>query len=248
MDNIMQESRNSLPESNLEQNRYHGLVSPKRKRSKATEAGGDRARMRLDEINQDTSECICNSALILTGPKVVISAKNDIHVQPNPPSSSLTDEFESITDHFKAFAKKQDDLSDISEDDETTQLNALLGTITECKRFLASVKKNAVAYRDSTTELRAKLRVAETESKESAAAFTEEIRYLKKDIRARDDEIARARGVTDRLRRQKDQNAKLGLTNSKLESRMKMQSEKLKKLEDWRTQMRRMLSEGDAES
>ncbi|TGO13728.1 hypothetical protein BTUL_0064g00290 [Botrytis tulipae] len=242
MDNTI----NSLPESNSEQN--HGLVFPKRKRSKATEAGGDRTRVRLDANSQDTSKRICNSAPITTGPKVVISAKNDIHVQPNSPLSSLINEFESITDRFIDFTKKQDDLSDMSEDDETTQLNALLGTITECERFLASVKKNAVAYRDSTTELRAKLRVAKTESNESAAAFTGEIRYLKKDIRARDDEIARLRGVTDRLSRHKDQNAKLVLRNSKLGSKMQIQSAKLKELEDWRTQMRRMLSEGDAES
>ncbi|TGO65828.1 hypothetical protein BOTNAR_0074g00010 [Botryotinia narcissicola] len=136
----------------------------------------------------------------------------------------------------------------MSEDDKTTQLNTLLGTITECERFLASVKKNAVAYRDSTAELRAKLQVAETESKESAAAFTGEMMYLKKDIRARDDEIARLRGVNDRLSRQKDQNAKLVLRNLELESTMEVQSAKLKKLEDWRTQMRRMLSEGGAES
>ncbi|KAF7949424.1 uncharacterized protein EAE97_002933 [Botrytis byssoidea] len=248
METTMQESGNSLPESNSEQNMYYDLVFPKRKRSKATEAGGDRARMRLDEINQGTGKRTCNSAPIPTCPRVVISAKNDIHVQPNPPSSSLINEFESITDHFIDFTNKQDDLSDISEDDETTQLNTLLGTITECERFLASVKKNAVAYRDSTAELRAKLQVADTESKESAAAFTGEIMYLKKDIKARDDEIARLRGVTDRLSRQKHQNAKLVLRNAKLESTVEVQSAKLKKLENWRTQMRRILSEEDAES
>ncbi|TGO33297.1 hypothetical protein BHYA_0254g00120 [Botrytis hyacinthi] len=191
MDTTIQESRNSLPESNLEHNIYYGAVFPKRKGSKAMEAVGDRARMRLDAIIQDTSK---------------------LHP------------------------------------DETTPLNTLLGAITECERFLASVKKNAVAYRDSTAKLRAKLRVAETESKKSAAAFTGEIMYLKKDIRARDDEIARLRGETDRLSQQRDKNAKLVLRNLELASTMELQSAKLKKLEDWRTQMRWMLSEGDAES
>ncbi|THV54160.1 hypothetical protein BGAL_0033g00330 [Botrytis galanthina] len=248
MDTTIQESRYSLPESNSEHNIYYGIVFPKRKRSKATETGGDRARMRLDAINQDTSKRVCNSASISTGPRVIVSAKNDIPVQPSLPSSSLNNEFESITGHFTDLTKKQNGLSDISEDDETTSLNTLLGTITECERSLASVKKNAVAYRDSTAELRAKLRVAETESKESTAAFSGEIMNLKKDIRARDDEIARLRGETDKLSRQKDKNAKLVLRNSKLESKMEVQPAKLKELEDWRIRMRRMLSEGDAPS
>lgn len=72
--------------------------------------------------------------------------------------------------------------------------------------------------------------------------------YLKKDIRARDDEIARLRGEIDKLSRQEDKNAKLVLRNSKLESTMEVRSAKLKELEDWRMRMRRMLSEGDARS
>ncbi|KAF5878045.1 uncharacterized protein Bfra_000212 [Botrytis fragariae] len=115
---------------------------------------------------------ICNPASIPTSPGIFKSAKNDIPTQPNLPSSSLNNEIESITDHFIDLTKKHDKLSDISEDDETTPLITLFGTIIECERFLASVKQNAVAYRDSTAELRAKLRVAETESKELAAAFT----------------------------------------------------------------------------
>lgn len=54
MDTTIQESRNPLPESNSEHNTIYGTVFLKRKRSEATE-GGDKARMRLDAINQDTS-------------------------------------------------------------------------------------------------------------------------------------------------------------------------------------------------
>ncbi|KAF7894532.1 uncharacterized protein EAF01_009983 [Botrytis porri] len=131
---------------------------------------------------------------------------------------------------------------------ETAPLSTLLSTISECERFLAPVKKNAVAYRDSIAELRTKLRVAETELKQLAAASTGEIVYLKKDIRGRHDEIARLRGKTDRLNLQKDKIAKLAQRNLELESTMEKQSAKLKEVGDWRMQMRRMLSGGDAES
>lgn len=84
--------------------------------------------------------------------------------------------------------------------------------------------------------------------KESAAAFSEEIAYFKEDVTARDNEIARLRGNTDKLSGERDKNAKLVQRNLELESMMEKQSAKLKELEDWRNQMRRMLSGGDDES
>ncbi|KAM0155261.1 hypothetical protein ACHAQE_006861 [Botrytis cinerea] len=105
-------------------------------------------------------------------------------------------------------------------------------------------KTKAIAHQRSTAELRAKLQVAETALKESAAAFSEEIAYFKEDVTARDNEIARLRGDADKSSGERNKIAKLVQRNLELESMMEKQSAKLTKLEDWRFQMRRMLSGG----
>ncbi|KAM0163792.1 hypothetical protein ACHAPG_000945 [Botrytis cinerea] len=125
-----------------------------------------------------------------------------------------------------------------------TPLETLLSTITEGEKFLTSVKTKAIAHQRSTAELRAKLQVAETALKESAAAFSEEIAYFKEDVTARDNEIARLRGDADKSSGERNKIAKLVQRNLELESMMEKQSAKLTKLEDWRFQMRRMLSGG----
>ncbi|KAM0141598.1 hypothetical protein ACHAPC_001138 [Botrytis cinerea] len=132
--------------------------------------------------------------------------------------------------------------------DRNTPLETLLSTITEGEKFLTSVKTKAIAHQRSTAELRAKLQVAETALKESAAAFSEEIAHFKEDVTARDNEIARLRGDADKSSGERDKIAKLVQRNLELESMMEKQSAKLTKLEDWRFQMRRMLSGGDDES
>ncbi|EMR84404.1 hypothetical protein BcDW1_6914 [Botrytis cinerea BcDW1] len=129
-----------------------------------------------------------------------------------------------------------------------TPLETLLSTITEGEKFLTSVKTKAIAHQRSTAELRAKLQVAETALKESAAAFSEEIAYFKEDVTARDNEIARLRGDADKSSGERNKIAKLVQRNLELESTMEKQSAKLTKLEDWRFQMRRVLSGGDDES
>ncbi|TGO60938.1 hypothetical protein BCON_0031g00150 [Botryotinia convoluta] len=211
-------------------------------RSEVTNEDGERATAHLDAVSQITVKFSLPANIgTFELPKINIS------VQPSLPSSFLWKKSKSTTGDIISLTKEHNEVLESTKDERNTLGDTLLSTITEGESFLASVKTKAIAHQHSTAELRAKLRVAETELKESAAAFDEEIPYFKEDVTARDNEIGRLRGEFDRLSRQKDKNAKLVQRNLELESMMEMQSSKLKELEDWRMQMRRMLSGDNAE-
>ncbi|KAF7959081.1 hypothetical protein EAE96_002598 [Botrytis aclada] len=174
--------------------------------------------------------------------------KENISVQPSLPSSSLGNRSNSITGDIKDLTKTCNEVLERTKDEINIPLDTLLSAIAEGEKFLASVKTKATAHQHMTAELRAKLRAAETELKESTAALNEEITHFKEVVAARDNEIARLRREADRLSGEKDKMENLVQRNLELESTMEKQSAKLKESEDWRMQMRRMLSEGDVEA
>ncbi|TGO25286.1 hypothetical protein BPAE_0083g00190 [Botrytis paeoniae] len=241
MNTTTQELRRSTRK--LEQKSYFGLDFKERNRSEATNEDGERATIHLDAVGQITVKFSLPHNI-----GTFELPKKNVSVQTSLPLSSLGKKSKSTTGDVVDLTKEHNEMLESTQEERNTPLDTLLSTITEGERFLASVKTKAIGHQHSTAELRAKLRVAETELKESVAAFSEEIAYFKEDVTARDDEIARLRGETDRLNGEKDQIANLVQRNLELESTMEKQSTKLKELEDWRIQMRRMLSGGDAES
>ncbi|TEY86398.1 hypothetical protein BOTCAL_0009g00250 [Botryotinia calthae] len=192
MNTAMQEPRRS-PRI-LKQKSCFNLYFKERNRSEAANEDGERAIVHLEAVGQITIKFSLPANI-----GTFELSKKDISVQPSLPSSSLENKLKSTTGDIIAWAKEHNEVLESTEEDRNTPLGTLLSTITEGEKFLTSVKTKAIAHQQSTAELCAKLQVVETELKESAVAFNEEIVYFKEDVTARDDEIARLRGDTDKL-------------------------------------------------
>ncbi|KAM3158900.1 hypothetical protein ABEW05_000484 [Botrytis cinerea] len=241
MNTAMQEPRRS-PRI-LKQKSCFGLDFKEGNGSETANEDGERAIVHLDAVGQITIKFSLPATI-----GTFELSKKDISVRSSLPSFSLENKSKSTTGDIIDLAKEHNEVLESTEEDRNTPLETLLSTITEGEKFLTSVKTKAIAHQRSTAELRAKLQVAETALKESAAAFSEEIAYFKEDVTARDNEIARLRGDADKSSGERNKIAKLVQRNLELESTMEKQSAKLTKLEDWRFQMRRVLSGGDDES
>ncbi|KAK6614144.1 hypothetical protein H4I96_00465 [Botrytis cinerea] len=241
MNTAMQEPRRS-PRI-LKQKSCFGLDFKEGNGSETANEDGERAIVHLDAVGQITIKFSLPATI-----GTFELSKKDISVRSSLPSFSLENKSKSTTGDIIDLAKEHNEVLESTEEDRNTPLETLLSTITEGEKFLTSVKTKAIAHQRSTAELCAKLQVVETALKESAAAFSEEIAYFKEDVTARDNEIARLRGDADKSSGERDKIAKLVQRNLELESTMEKQSAKLTKLEDWRFQMRRMLSGGDDES
>ncbi|KAM0142579.1 hypothetical protein ACHAP3_001684 [Botrytis cinerea] len=241
MNTAMQEPRRS-PRI-LKQKSCFGLDFKEGNGSETANEDGERAIVHLDAVGQITIKFSLPATI-----GTFELSKKDISVRSSLPSFSLENKSKSTTGDIIDLAKEHNEVLESTEEDRNTPLGTLLSTITEGEKFLTSVKTKAIAHQRSTAELRAKLQVAETALKESAAAFSEEIAYFKEDVTARDNEIARLRGDADKSSGERDKITKLVQRNLELESTMEKQSAKLTKLEDWRFQMWRMLSGGDDES
>ncbi|KAF7856129.1 hypothetical protein EAF04_010082 [Stromatinia cepivora] len=203
-------------------NKFPHIWPRKRKRSKVRDEGDNQAKKHPATVGQTTS-----------------TSKHT--------SSSTSTKSKSTTNSVVGLTKDETDVLPGSKSDHNTQFDTLLATMTEGEQFLASFKRNAIAYRDPTPDLNSKLRVAETGIRESAAAFSGEIAYLKRDVMARDDEVGRLKEKNDMLKKDKEEIARLDQRNRELESAMEKQAAKLKELESWRKQMRTMLIGGEAE-
>ncbi|KAF7929392.1 uncharacterized protein EAE98_005310 [Botrytis deweyae] len=148
---------------------------------------------------------------------IIDSTKNNIPALPDLPSSCIYDEINSTTGDIIDSTKKRDELP----------------------RIRADVNRRLIEF----SKFGAKLNAVATEIRDFYGAHREQTRSSDEFLAKMDNDIARLREPTEEV----DEMASLVKRNMELELKVYMQSTKLKKLEGWSVEMRRMVSKWDAE-
>ncbi|KAF7893236.1 uncharacterized protein EAF02_000774 [Botrytis sinoallii] len=164
---------------------------------------------------------------ILNSPDTFKSTKNNIPALPDLPSSCIYDEFNSTTGDIIDSTKKRDELPGITRAELSAKANVVA---TEIREFYGACREQI----GSSDEVLAAM---------DNDMVREKLKSFDELLAAMGNDIARLGRQTEEV----DKMASLVKMNMELELKVHMQSTKLDKLEDWRVEMRRMVSKWDAE-